>query len=155
MSDSDSAALPPLPPQRLRRLTQWQASKLSTLGTRLTAQHMPLVARSDFAMLAALDEYGPLSQAELGRRLGLDRNDVNGILNRLEASGHVAREADSTDRRRNVVTGSTSGLAYLEQLQQHANAVQDDLLHGLAASEREQLGVLLAKVLASHAPQPA
>src|SRR5580692_10189307 len=107
------------PPARLRRLTSWQASKVSTLGARMTARHMPLTARSEFAVLAALEEYGALSQADLGRRLGLDRNEVSGIVTRLERDHHVDRQADSSDRRRNVVTLTASGQGRLEEIQQH------------------------------------
>jgi DNA-binding MarR family transcriptional regulator len=143
------------PPARLRGLASWQTNKVSTLGARLTAQHMPLSARADFAVLAALDEYGPLSQAGVGRRLGLDRNDVNGVVNRLEARAEVERRADPADRRRNLVTLTDAGREQLAELQGHADAVQDELLAGLDAAERRQLHALLAKVLEGHQPQPA
>jgi MarR family transcriptional regulator, lower aerobic nicotinate degradation pathway regulator len=143
------------PPARLRRLTSWQANKVSILGARMTARHMPLTARSDFAVLAALEEYGALSQADLGRRLGLDRNDVSGIVTRLESGRHVDRQVDPANRRRNVVTLTTSGKRYLEEIQQHADAAQDELLIGLSTTERQQLNELLAKLLNSHRAQPA
>jgi DNA-binding MarR family transcriptional regulator len=105
--------------------------------------------------LAALEEYGPLSQAGIGRRLGLDRNDVNGILNRLEQHHRVERRADPADRRRNLVSLTGAGRQYLDDLQQYADAVQDELLAGLDTSERRQLQALLAKLLGGHQPQPA
>ena len=143
------------PPDRLRRLTSWQANKASILGARMTARHMPLTARSDFAVLAALEQYGPLSQADLGRRLGLDRNDVSGIVARLASGRHVDRQADPANRRRNVVTLTASGKRYLEEIQRHADAAQDELLAGLSTTERQQLSELLAKLLNSHRAQPA
>ena len=143
------------PPVALRHLVSWQAGRLATIGARLTAQRMPLEARSDFAVLACLDETGPLSQADLGRILGLDRNNVNGIVVRLDAAALVIREPDPSDRRRNVVTITTAGLARLRALQEHAAAVQAELLAGLGASERDELVRLLDKVLASHPAQPA
>ena len=143
------------PPARLRGLASWQTSKVSTLGARLTARRMPLGARADFAVLAALDEYGPLSQAEIGRRLGLDRNDVNAVVSRLEGNQQVDRKPDAADRRRNVVTLTDLGRRHLDDLQQHADAVQDELLAGLDAAERRQLRSLLDKLLGSHQPQPA
>lgn len=152
MADTEQ---PAQPPARLRALASWQASKVSTLGARLTARRMPLGARADFAVLAALEEYGSLSQAELGRRLGLDRNDVNGVVNRLESGGHVDRQPDAADRRRNVVTLTGSGRRHLDELQRHADVVQDELLAGLDAAERRQLQALLHKLLDSHHPQPA
>jgi DNA-binding MarR family transcriptional regulator len=143
------------PPARLRRLTSWQASKVSTLGARMTARHMPLTARAEFAVLAALEEYGSLSQADLGRRLGLDRNEVSGIVSRLEQGGRIDRQVDPANRRRNLVTLTAAGGAHLEEIQRHADAAQDELLAGLDPAERRQLNVLLAKLLGGHKPQPA
>jgi MarR family transcriptional regulator, lower aerobic nicotinate degradation pathway regulator len=143
------------PPARLRALTSWQANKVSVLGARLTGRHMQLSARADFAVLAALEEYGELSQADLGRRLGLDRNEVSGIVTRLERGKHVDRHVDPANRRRNVVSLTTSGKRYLEEIQQHADAAQDELLAGLSTAERRQLNELLARLLAVHPSLPA
>jgi len=143
------------PPARLRALMSWQTSKITTLGTRLTARHMPLTGRADFAVLAALEEYGPLSQADLGRRLGLDRNDVNGITTRLETERHITRRVDPDNKRRNIVTLTTAGRRHLNHLQKHADAVQNDLLVGLSTDERRQLHTLLEKVLSAHPSQAA
>ncbi|MEC3997033.1 MarR family transcriptional regulator [Actinacidiphila sp. DG2A-62] len=151
MSDADDDLRPPA---RLQALTSWQANKVSTIGARTTARHMPLTARSDFAVLAALEEYGALSQADLGRRLGLDRNDVSGIVGRLQAGGHVDRRVDPANRRRNLVT-IQAGLRYLEQIQLNADRAQDELLSALDADERTRLHALLAKVLTAHTPQSA
>lgn len=143
------------PPARLRALTSWQAHRVSTIGARMTARHMPLTARSDFAVLAALEEYGPLSQADLGRRLGMDRNDVSGIVTRLQAGGHVERQIVPDDRRRNLVTMNQAGVRYLEDIQLNADKAQAELLSGLDADERRQLHALLAKTLEAHKPEPA
>lgn len=142
-------------PARLRALTSWQTSKLSTIGARMTARRMPLSARSDFAVLAALEEYGALSQADLCRRLGLDRNDVSGIVSRLEAAGHIERRTDPQDRRRNLVSVNRSGTRYLERIQLNADDAQAELLAGLTADERRQLHALLAKALDAHRQVPA
>src|SRR4051794_21887063 len=143
------------PPTRLRALVSWQASKASTLGARLFAQRMPLSARADFAVLATLEEFGPLSQAEIGRRLGLDRNDVNSIVGRLDGGQLVQRRPDPADRRRNTVSITDAGRRHLADLQQHADAVQEELLAGLGPAQRQQLSVLLAQVLEAHPAQPA
>jgi DNA-binding MarR family transcriptional regulator len=145
----------PRPPARLRQLASWQSNKVSVLGARLTAQHMPLTARGEFAVLAALEEYGARSQADLGRLLGLDRNEVSGIVTRLENNGGIDRQPDPADRRRNVVTLTAEGQRRLEEIQRHADTAQHELLAGLDPAERRQLVALLAKVLASHRPQPA
>ncbi len=149
MSDDVSA------PARLRALASWQAGRVATLGARITGTHMALEARSDFAVLAALEEFGGLSQAELGRRLGLDRANVNRIVTPLETAGLLERAADPQDRRRLVLTPTADGTAHLEDLERRAARVQDELLVALDADEREQLRVLLDRVLAAHPAQPA
>lgn len=151
MTDVDE---PIRPPARLRASASWQANKVANLGARLTAARMPPGGRVDFAVLAALEEYGPLSQADLGRRLGLDRNDVNAVLNRLQSQHHVDRQPDPADGRRNVVTMTPAGEEQLAELQRHADAVQQELLRGLDAGDRRRLQALLAQVLQAHPTQP-
>lgn len=142
-------------PAKLRALASWQAGRVGTLGARLTGAHMALEARSDFAVLAALEEFGALSQAELGRRLGLDRANVNRIVTRLEGSGLLGRTPDARDRRALMLTATEAGTTHLRDLERRAARVQDELLAPLDADEREQLRLLLDKVLAAHPAQPA
>jgi DNA-binding MarR family transcriptional regulator len=142
-------------PARLRSLASWQAGRVATIGARLTAARMPLEARSDFAVLAALTEFGALSQADLGRRLGLDRANVNGIVTRLERDGLLQRSPDAEDRRRLLLTPTPEGSSRLDDLEHRAHQVQDELLAPLDDHEREQLRLLLDKVLDAHPAQPA
>jgi len=153
MVQEDEAAV--RPPERLQALVAWQVSRVATLAARLTAQRLPSGGRADYAVLAALEECGPLSQADIGRRLGLDRNDVNAIMSRLEGGRLVTRRADPANRSRNIVRRTAAGLRRLQHLQDHADAVQRDLLTGLSADECATLQALLAKVLDAHGPQSA
>ncbi|WP_028045830.1 MarR family winged helix-turn-helix transcriptional regulator [Cellulomonas sp. URHE0023] len=143
------------PPARLRALVSWQVSKVNTVGSRLTSARMPLTGRADFAVLAALEEYGTLSQAELGRRLGLDRNDVNGVVNRLQGGGHLTRDVDLADRRRNTLSLTDAGRRYLDDLQTSTDAVQAELVAALTPDEGAQLRALLTKLLESHPVVPS
>lgn len=143
------------PPARLRALISWQASKLNVVGSRLTATRMPLNARADFAVLSALDEFGTLSQADLGRQLGLDRNNINEIVNRLEHGGRAQRAPDPGDRRRKAVQMTPDGQHYLDQLQAATEAVQAELTAPLTEAETTQLHALLAKLLKAHPNLPS
>ena len=99
-----------------------------------------------FRMLAALDQYGSSSQADLGRHTGIDRSDVVATLNDLVASGLVQREADPVDRRRNVITITKRGAGALERLDAALDDVQDALLDPLTPNERRTFVRLLAKL---------
>jgi MarR family transcriptional regulator, lower aerobic nicotinate degradation pathway regulator len=100
-----------------------------------------------FRLLAALDQYGPASQADLGRHTGLDRSDVVVTLNDLARRGLAEREPDPVDRRRNVITITRRGAVTLERLDAVLDAVQDAVLAPLTPNERRTLVRLLAKLV--------
>ncbi|MEO7125987.1 MAG: MarR family transcriptional regulator [Nakamurella sp.] len=142
------------PPARLRALLSWQANRVNVLGSRLTGTRLPATGRADFAVLATVEEYGPLSQADLGRHLGLDRNTINGIASRLDDGSHILRATDTTDRRRNTVAITPLGQRYLDQLQTATDTVQVELAAPLSATEAAQLQTLLGKILDAHPGLP-
>ncbi|MBH1937363.1 winged helix-turn-helix transcriptional regulator [Streptomyces sp. AV19] len=100
------------------------------------------------AVLAALADFGPHAQRDLGARLSIDPSDMTKILDELVARGHVDRTRDPRDRRRFSVAVSPSGVRELARLTAEARAVQDEVLAPLDARERERLHALLAKVFA-------
>lgn len=100
-----------------------------------------------FAILAALDEFGPDSQVRVGQRCGIDQSDMHAMLRDLTRQGHVARTPDLSDRRRNLITLTDLGRRRLEELDSVLSTVQDDLLDVLSATERDHLVALLTRVL--------
>jgi MarR family transcriptional regulator, lower aerobic nicotinate degradation pathway regulator len=100
-----------------------------------------------FRLLAALDQYGPKSQAELGRSTGIDRSDVVAALNQLVDRGLARREHDPTDGRRNIVTITKRGRSTLERLDGVLDRVQAEVLEPLTPNERATLVRLLARLV--------
>jgi DNA-binding MarR family transcriptional regulator len=141
-------------PQRLTQLPSWLTAQVAQHGARLVNDALGEAGmrRHHFAVLTALAEQGATSQAELGRRLWLDRSDLHAVLNDLESRALVARIRDESDRRRNLVQITPAGEAALRDLDARVSAAQDALLAPLAAAEREELLALLRRVLAHHAP---
>lgn len=92
-----------------------------------------------------------MSQAELGRRLGLDRSDVAAVLDRLEGDRLAVRTPDVSDRRRNVITLTPGGPRTLEELQVSFDQAQAAMLAPLTRTERAQLTVLLQRLVDHHA----
>ncbi len=99
-----------------------------------------------FRLLAALDQYGPSSQADLGRNTGIDRSDVVAALNELVDDGLARREPDPQDGRRNVVTISKRGRTTLDRADAALDGVQAAVLEPLSAAERTTFVRLLAKL---------
>lgn len=136
-------------PKRLQRLPSWQLSQAALNGDRLVNEALGTegVRKYHFRVLVALEEDGPLSQAELGRRLAIDRSDMAAVAAELEQRGYLARTRDEQDRRRNVVTITPTGVDALTRMDAAIQVAQGRLLEPLSAAEREQLRQLLARLV--------
>jgi DNA-binding MarR family transcriptional regulator len=136
-------------PTRLRSKPTWLIGRAAVRAHRLVVDSMSEVdgRAYHFAILAALDEFGPDSQVRVGQRCGIDQSDMHAMLRDLTQQGHVARTSDLNDRRRNLITLTPTGRRRLEELDSLLSTVQDDLLHGLSATERDHLTALLTRVL--------
>lgn len=136
-------------PQRLQVLPTWLLSRAALTGDRLVSAELDEegVRKSHYRVLVALDDDGPLSQAELGRRLGIDRSDMAAAVAELEQRELLARTRDEHDRRRNVVVLTKQGEAALARMNEAVDRAQAALLAALTAKEREQLVQLLTRLL--------
>ncbi|WP_433225562.1 MarR family winged helix-turn-helix transcriptional regulator [Microtetraspora malaysiensis] len=136
-------------PTRLRSKPTWLISKAARRAQRFIGEAMASVdgRAYHFAILAALDEFGPDSQVRIGQRCGIDQSDMHAMLKELTEQGHVARTPDPHDRRRNLITVTRSGRRRLKELDSALSTVQDDLLKALSATERDHLAALLTRVL--------
>lgn len=110
-------------------------------------QHGAGLRKYHYRLLAALEESGPASQAELGRGTSVDRSDVVAVLDDLERLGLVNRAADPDDRRRNIVSITRAGSKQLRKLDQVLADVQSQLLAPLSATDRERFIRLLRQVI--------
>lgn len=139
------------PPQRLWSLVTWLVGHVDGDSRRLVTHHFGNpTGRTDFAVLAGVEQYGPLSQALLGRRLGINLGDMVAVLKRLEAAGLVVRTDDVQDRRRNTIGITEEGKVALAGFEETALTAQDELLEPLSEKERQQLVGLLQTLVKHH-----
>ena len=138
--------MPPL--KRVADRPSWLLSRASARAQTLLADAFAAegVRGYHFRVLAALDQFGASSQADLGRNTGIDRSDVVATVNSLVSGGLARRAHDPADARRNVVTITTRGTTKLARLDTALDAVQDALLAPLTASEGRTLVRLLGKL---------
>jgi len=139
-------------PARLRALPTWLISQAETRAHRLLTERLGAEGARGYhvRLLAALAEFGPASQASLGRRTAMNRSDVVTAVNELVAQGLAERAEDPADRRRNIVTMTPAGAARLARLDDVLAGVQDELLAPLSAAERADLVRLLTRLLAGR-----
>jgi len=137
------------PPLRLQALPSWLAAQMARRAQRLVEETLAHegARRQHFVVLTSLAEQGPASQADLGRRLWIDRSDLHAIVTELDRDGLVRRGRDERDRRRNVVALTPRGGRLLDRLGRRVDAAQDELLEPLSAAERDELRRLLAKLV--------
>jgi DNA-binding MarR family transcriptional regulator len=140
------------PPNRVRVLPSWLVAQVARRSQLLVEDALAQdgARRQHYVILASLAEQGQASQADLGRRLWIDRSDLHALLNDLEQRGWVERVRDEHDRRRNVVTLTRPGRAALARLDKRVDAAQDALLAPLPAADRRQLLRLLERVVADN-----
>lgn len=138
-----------MPVTRVASASTWLLSRANSRAQRLLAEGFAAFGLRPlhYRALAALAEYGQLSQAELGRHLGLDRKDVALTVDALADRDLVDRAADPTDRRRNIVTLTDKGSDLVPQLDRTLEAVQEHVLAPLSAAEVRQLRAMLAKLI--------
>lgn len=138
-------------PDRLWQLPSWLLIRLYPPANRLVADALGTPgARADFAVLASLAEFGPLSQAALCRRLAADRSDMAGYVAHLSTKQLVRREPDPDDRRRNIVTITPQGRRQLSTMQQRVQQAQDELLAPLDATQRAEFVATLQLLVDHH-----
>ncbi|RAO23792.1 MarR family winged helix-turn-helix transcriptional regulator [Micromonospora noduli] len=146
----DNAA--PQSPAGLSTSPSWLLNQTASHAARLLSEGFAAhdLRGYHYRLLASLAEDGPASQADLGRRCGIDRSDVVAAINDLAGRGLVVRAPDPADRRRNVISATDGGADEARRMGATLERVQADLLAPLSATEREQLTRLLTRLLHHH-----
>lgn len=147
---ADGMAESPYVPARIRALPSWLLGRAAARGHRLVAEALARegMRMMHHAVLSAVAELAPVSQADLGRSLSIDPKDMVTIVNDLEAEGLVTRTPDPSDRRKNAITISPAGTRTLRRTQKLGDAANDELTASLSPAERDQLIDLLTRIAA-------
>ncbi|MGW1838960.1 MarR family winged helix-turn-helix transcriptional regulator [Streptomyces sp. BBFR2] len=139
----------PYAPRRIRALPSWLLGRAAARGHRLVAEALAAegMRMMHHAVLCAVAELGPVSQAELGRTLGIDPKDMVTAVGDLQRDGLVTRTPDPRDRRKNAVEVSEEGLRRLRRTQRLGDRANAELTAALTPAEREQLIGLLTRIV--------
>uniref|UniRef100_A0AAU2K2L7 MarR family winged helix-turn-helix transcriptional regulator n=1 Tax=Streptomyces sp. NBC_00049 TaxID=2903617 RepID=A0AAU2K2L7_9ACTN len=132
----------------MQSLPSWLVGRVAARGRGLVADAIAAegLKLMHHAVPAAIAEYGPVTQADLGRRLAVDPKDMVGILNHLQGEGLALRAPDPADRRKNAVTVTPEGAAALTRCAALAEAANAELLAPLTPEEQKQSTALLTRL---------
>jgi len=99
-----------VPPYRVQTLQLRQILGLTADADREVQARLE-VGHSDLEAMNHLMVDGPLGPTEIGRRLHMSSAAATVLVDRLEAAGHVTRQADPADRRRQLVVPTPEAAA--------------------------------------------
>jgi DNA-binding MarR family transcriptional regulator len=137
-------------PARLSDRPTWLISRTYARSHRILNEAFAASATGlrsyHYRLLAALEEAGPSSQADLARGTSVDRSDVVAVLADLERADLIERSPDPTNRRRNIVTLTRAGKKQLKALDRVVDQAQERVLEPLTPAERERLLKLLRRL---------
>jgi DNA-binding MarR family transcriptional regulator len=107
-----------------------------------------------FALLNVIGARKGAIQQELGSALGIDRSTMVSLIDQLESAGLAKRRPSATDRRAREIAITLKGRRLLQRARGLISQVEDDVLAGLTAEERDELLALLRRALDSAPSQP-
>lgn len=91
---------------------------------------------SQSGVLRSLFNHGPLSSADLSRKLFVTPSNITGIIDRLEKKGYVERVRKAGDRRVALITLTPPGLEISQSL---PDPIEKKLISGLAHLDPERV----------------
>jgi DNA-binding MarR family transcriptional regulator len=128
----------------------WRATHTRTAEVLGTVGLTPAL----FALLNVIGAREGAIQQELGAALGIDRSTMVSLIDQLEAAGLATRRPSATDRRAREIAITPKGRRTLQQARGLILQVEDEVLAGLSADERNELLSLLRQALDSAPAQP-
>ena len=101
------------------------------------------VTRSQWWVLAYLSREDGMTQSQLAEELDLGKVAVGGLIDRLEKSGLVRRDADASDRRVNRVFLEPKSKQLITRMRKVSHRMNQQILEGLADEKLEGTAVTL------------
>src|SRR6476620_8842250 len=135
-------------------------SYLAMTGRLQTAMHRQLqqdceLSLSEYDVLVALSERGPLRINELGEALAWEQSRLSHQLRRMRGRGLIGRNGSDDDRRGATVELSDGGRAALELAAPgHVELVRRAMFDGMAAAQLRAFGAVAATVADRLATSP-
>lgn len=133
----------------LERFLPYRLSVLAnTVGVKVAATYEQRFGISipEWRVMAMLAQHPDISAVDVAERTAMDKVAVSRAVQGLLAKGLIKRETHADDRRRSMLTLSSSGRAVYKRVVPAARALESQLLDALSARERKTLDELLSRL---------
>jgi DNA-binding MarR family transcriptional regulator len=116
------------------------------LTTRIIAAYEPFALRSGALSTMVLIDANPgCSQSEIARELAIDDSAMVAIIDELEKRGIAVRSRSATDRRRNTLSLTPDGKAFMLSMLEQGLGVEKPIREALSSDEMVTLIHLLRR----------
>ena len=100
-----------------------------------------------FAAMQSLLSNPDIGQAQIASLIAYDRATIGGVIDRLEQKGYISRVVSKDDRRARKCRLTDQGIEVINRILPVVESLQQEILNGLAAHEREQFIALAQKAV--------
>ncbi|SOB88241.1 DNA-binding transcriptional regulator, MarR family [Sphingomonas guangdongensis] len=124
----------------LGRLNNFVGFRLRRIQNHLSRQFSDAAAQyrlrsGALSALAIIEDNPGISQADIGRQIGMDSSAVVALIDELEERGWIARRHVPSDRRRRAIYLEPAGRETLDELFRILDRTEHAVLRALSSSE--------------------
>jgi DNA-binding MarR family transcriptional regulator len=133
----------------IRRVVAPMARRLQQICLSMIAEALAdaELVQLEYALLAFVDDVPGISQQTLSEALGIDRNNVSLIADKLEARGLLKRSLNGADRRARELYITPKGKKLWRGCRLRVREANDEILACLNAREKELFLDMLLRVV--------
>lgn len=143
-ADSGSVDLEEMPGHHIRRLHQ------IAVAVFLQETETHGITPVQYAALQTVVNSPGVDQRTLARTIGFDPSTIGGVVDRLEARGLLARQADPADRRVRLLQPTAAGRALLKAVVPGMLRAQRRMLEPLPPAERREFMRMLRTLVTAN-----
>ncbi len=143
-ADSGSVDLEEMPGHHIRRLHQ------IAVAVFLQETEAHGITPVQYAALQTVVNSPGIDQRTLARTIGFDPSTIGGVVDRLEARGLLARQADPADRRVRLLQPTAAGRALLKAVVPGMLRAQRRMLEPLPPAERREFMRMLRTLVTAN-----
>ena len=108
---------------------------------------------TQYGTMVVLRARGSLDQVGIATLVGIDRSTTALVVSKLEEAGYIERRDDVIDKRRKIITLSTTGHAMLDRVEQPAQRARERALEPFSTRDAAKFLALMERFVSAFNEQ--